>query len=239
MWLKLPAAYSLLDAEDYDVTYVFDAQTTQFFELASAYPIFLANGWLSRGIVVGICSPQDEAHNRRNDFLPNDSLTCSAYKLQKGYSGNLMRFVKDELIPYIRSHYRITERNLAIGHSLGASFLLQCLLDDDIFDDCFIFSPNLAFGNQMLANRFVRHSFDKTSGHFLFFSGASEEHAQGWKGWQPPREEVYGYIASKHLPDNIVCNYKSYPESGHFASFPLALQDAYKAILHIVRRMTR
>lgn len=228
IWVKLPTAYDMMDAQDYDVTYVFDAQTTQFFEMSCAYPVFLNSGWFSEGIVVGICSPQDDEYNRREDFLPNDSLTCSAYGLRKGYSDNLMRFVKEELMPYIRSHYRTTERSLAIGHSLGASFLLQCLLDYNIFDDYFIFSPNMAFGNNLLADKFMNHSFDKTSRHYLFFSDAAEEKWQGWEKWQAPRREVYRYIDSGVLPGNIVCRHKSYPESSHFESFPLALQDAYK-----------
>lgn len=170
IWVRLPSDYSFTDAQDYDVTYIFDAQVTPFFELASAYPVFLNEGWFSKGtIVVGICSPQDLEYNRREDFLPDDGLTCNAYKIRKGYSDKLMCFVKDELMPYIRSHYRTTERNLAIGHSLGASFLLQCLLDYDIFNDYFLFSPNLAFGKNMLANKFVKHSFDRTARHYLFF----------------------------------------------------------------------
>ena len=225
--VKLPPAYSLMDAEDYDVTYVFDAQTTQFFDMASAYPIFLNTGWHSQGIVVGICSPQDNDYNRREDFLPNDSLTRNVFKLREGYSDKFMRFVKEELIPYVRSHYHTTERNLAIGHSLGASFLLQCLLDGAVFNDYFFFSPNLAFSKSMLANKFIRHTFDKTSRHYLFFSDAAEEKVRGWEGWQQPRERVYQYIDSKALPQNIVCSHKSYPNSEHFASFPLALQDAY------------
>ena len=229
IWVRLPSDYSFTDAQDYDVTYIFDAQVTPFFELASAYPVFLNEGWFSKGtIVVGICSPQDSEYNRREDFLPDDGLTCNAYKIRKGYSDKLMCFVKDELMPYIRSHYRTTEKNLAIGHSLGASFLLQCLLNYDIFNDYFLFSPNLAFGKNMLANKFVKHSFDRTARHYLFFSDAAEEKIKGWEGWQTPRDEVYRYIDSKALPNNIVCRHKSYPESEHFASFPLALQDAYK-----------
>lgn len=228
IWVKLPAAYNAMDAQDYDVTYVFDAQTTPFFEMACAYPTFLSNGWSSEGIVVGICSPQDTEYNRREDFLPDDSLTHSAFRHRKGYSDSLMLFVKEELVPYIRSHYRTTERSLAIGHSLGASFLLQCFLKNNIFDDYFLFSPNLAFSKNRLADGFINHSFDKTSRHYFFFSDAAEEKTRGWERWQAPREEVYRFIDSKTLPNDIVCRYRSYPESEHFTSFPLALQDAYK-----------
>lgn len=228
IWVKLPTGYDMMDAQDYDVTYVFDAQTTQFFEMACAYPVFLNSGWFREGIVVGICSPQEMEYNRRNDFLPDDSLTRSSFGLGKGCSDNLMHFVKDELMPYIREHYRTTEHSLAVGHSLGASFLLQCLLDYDIFDDYFMFSPNMSFGNNMLADKFVNHSFGKMSRHYIFFTDAAEERMQGWEKWQAPREEVYRYVDSGVLPVNIVCRHKSYPESGHLASFPLALQDAYK-----------
>lgn len=86
----------------------------------------------------------------------------------------------------------------------------------------------MSFGNNMLADKFVNYPFVEVSRHYIFFADAAEERMQGWEKWQAPREEVYRYVDSGVLPVNIVCRHKSYPESGHFASFPLALQDAYK-----------
>lgn len=105
--------------------------------MTCAWPLFQNKyKWF---IVVGICSPQTETYSRQDDFLPNDSATIKSYDGHGGHSEKLMDFVKYELIPYIRSHYRTTERSLGVGHSLGASFMMQCLMNGNPFTDYFSF----------------------------------------------------------------------------------------------------
>lgn len=65
-------------------------------------------------------------------------------------------------MPYIRNHYRVTERSLGIGHSLGASFMMQSLINCAPFTDYFFLSPNMTFGKdrKLLAAQFCNYKFD-------------------------------------------------------------------------------
>lgn len=135
------------------------------------------------------------------------------------------------MIPYIRSHYRTTERSLGVGHSLGASFMMQCLMNGNPFTDYFFLSPNLTFGNDrlMLASQFCNYKFDVNKRCYLFFSDAGEERlSHRWRAWKPAREMVYHYLDTQQLPSNIVWKRKSYLNYNHLTSFPMALHDAYQ-----------
>lgn len=229
MFVYLPPFYPYFDANDFDVVYTTDAQTMEQFFMTCAWPLFQNKyKWF---IVVGICSPQTETYSRQDDFLPSDSATIKNYDGHGGHSEKLMDFVKYELIPYIRSHYRTTDRSLGVGHSLGASFMMQCLMNGNPFTDYFFLSPNLTFGNDrlMLASQFCNYKFDVNKRCYLFFSDAGEERlSHGWRAWKPAREMVYHYLDTQQLPSNIVWKRKSYLNYNHLTSFPMALHDAYQ-----------
>ena len=229
VFVYLPPFYPYFDANDFDVVYTTDAQTMEQFFMTCAWPLFQNKyKWF---IVVGICSPQTETYSRQDDFLPNDSATIKSYDGHGGHSEKLMDFVKYELIPYIRSHYRTTERSLGVGLSLGASFMMQCLMNGNPFTDYFFLSPNLTFGNDrlMLASQFCNYKFDVNKRCYLFFSDAGEERlSHGWRAWKPAREMVYHYLDTQQLPSNIVWKRKSYLNYNHLTSFPMALHDAYQ-----------
>lgn len=144
---------------------------------------------------------------------------------------DLAKFIKEELQPYIRSHYRTTEHSLGIGHSLGASFMAYALINNDPFDDYFLLSPNFAYGkdHMLLAQQFVNYQFGMDKNRFLYFSDAGEENEPyEWTAWKPARELVYAYLTSGKIPNNVVYEQKSYTDYDHYSSFPIALLDAYK-----------
>lgn len=229
VFVRLPPSYPYYDAQDFDVIYTTDAQTMEEFFMACAWPLFQKEPkWY---IVVGICSPQTEAYSRQDDFLPNDSATIKSYQGHGGQAENLMKFVKEELMPYIRNHYRVTERSLGIGHSLGASFMMQSLINCAPFTDYFFLSPNMTFGKdrKLLAAQFCNYKFDTNKNRYIFFSDAGEERIGGnWKYWKPARDIVYQYLDAKQLPSNITWKRKSYMDWSHLSSLPFALHDAYQ-----------
>lgn len=237
VFVRLPAVYDVLDTTIFDVVYTFDAQIMEQFYMECSWPVFINPNGKSR-IFVGVCSPQEDSYTRQDDFLPADSATIKSYDGHGGHSADLANFVKNELQPYIRSHYRTTGHSLGIGHSLGASFLLQCLMTNDPFTDYFFLSPNLTFGKDklMLATQFVNYTFDKNKKRYLFFSDAGEERQRhGWKSWKPARDMVYHYLDEQHLPSNVTWKRKSYLDYEHWSSFPYALHDAYEGYFEYLK----
>ena len=62
-----------------------------------------------------------------------------------GHSGDMKKFLKNELMPYIDRTYRTSGRTIGIGHSLSASFVLDCMITDELFDDYIALSPNYSY----------------------------------------------------------------------------------------------
>ena len=142
-----PVDYDWRTNEYFNVIYVFDSQNREFFDYTSSIISFLTDGNKSF-IVVGITSPFDEKldYSRNNDLLPILETEESKKKYGK-YSGNadnFVNFVETELISYVNSKYRISNQNIAVGHSLSASFILYSLLQKpNLFQNYIAISPIL------------------------------------------------------------------------------------------------
>ena len=218
--IGLPPEYDAMTAQDYDVMYVFDAQDRSYFDLVRGMPVFVNMPYECKFIVVGIYSPVNENYSRQDDFLkikyPNG---------HGGFHSALSKFIHDELMPYISENYRVSDRSIAVGHSLGGSFALDALLDYELFTDYITVSPNMHLVNGELSNELVGFDYNtlKTK-HFVFASDANEELIPNWSGWKPSREKVYEFFEAQN-PENVMFNHKSYPDYNHMTTFPIALYD--------------
>ena len=158
-----PEGYDEYDATDFDVMYVFDSQERSKFDfvhcaLDLACPTSQDDS--KRFIIVGICSTNlpDIDYYRNTDYLPmpihESTKGKGLFKYEQGYgrSGDLKKFLKNELMPYIDKNYRTSGRTIGIGHSLSASFVLDCMVTDDLFDDYIAMSPNCYFDEFRVAS---------------------------------------------------------------------------------------
>jgi hypothetical protein len=166
--IGLPPNYNRMTAQDYDVMYVFDAQDRPYFDLVRSLPVFIDTKYETRFIVVGVLSPQDKEYTRQDDFLK--------IKYPSGHGGyhkNFSLFIQNELMPYIAKNYRITDRKIAVGHSLGGSFSLEALLDYELFTDYITVSPNMFLTDWSVSEHLVNFDYNKLkNNHFIFASDA-------------------------------------------------------------------
>jgi predicted alpha/beta superfamily hydrolase len=101
-------------------------------------------GRMPRIIVVGI-----ESMERTHDFTQADSSIPGS-----GGADMFLRFMGDELLPYVESHYATAPLRILVGHSLAGSLVLNALLTrPQIANAYFIISPNLWLGNDTLVNQ--------------------------------------------------------------------------------------
>jgi len=221
--IGLPPNYNQMTSQDYDVMYVFDAQDRPYFDLVRSLPVFIDTKYESRFIVVGVLSPQDKEYTRQDDFLK--------IKYPSGHGGfhkNFSLFVRDELMPYIENNFRVTNRKIAVGHSLGGSFALEALLDYELFDDYITVSPNMQLTDGSLSAHLVNFDYNKLkNNHFVFASDANEEFVKGWEKWKPARENVYNFFETQK-PKQITFYHKTYSQSDHMTTLPPALIDGLK-----------
>jgi uncharacterized protein len=221
-----PEDYNWRTQEYFNVIYVFDSQSREFFDYTTSIVSFLTNGSKSF-IVVGITSPYNEKldYSRRNDFLPN--LESEAYKKQAGrYYGNadnFLRFVESEVITYVNAKYRTLNQNMAVGHSLGASFILYSFLKKpNLFREYMAISPNLAYDDSQLSNALIHFDYKAvTKPVYIYLSNAHEGSFEA--DFKPAREKVYSFFKNTLNEKNVTVEIAEFPNTSHWGTFPLAL----------------
>jgi predicted alpha/beta superfamily hydrolase len=229
-----PDGYNESPYMHYNIIYVFDAQNREFFDYTHSMISFLNNA-SKNFIVVGITSPYNKKldYSRRNDFLPFSKNDPKKEVHQyEGNVDNFLNYIKNEVIPYIDSHYRTLNHNTAVGHSLGASFVFYSLLNEpDLFDNYIAISPNFAFDKERFVVDLYHFDFSKLkSNKFLYLSNANE--AENWKEWKPAREKVYSYLKDSLKTEKLNVFVKDFSSETHWSTFPPSLNFAFKYFLN-------
>lgn len=227
-----PVDYDWRTNEYFSVIYVFDSQSREFFDYTSSIVSFLNNGNKSF-IVVGISSPYNEKldYSRRNDFLPN--IESEDYKKQTGkYYGNannFLSYVDSEVIPFVNSKYRTLNENIAVGHSLGASFILYSLLKKpNLFQNNIAISPNLAYDENKLSKEITNFDYSKLKKPTFIYLSNANEGIDYWKEWNQARENVYSFFKNSLTDKNITVKIAEFPKNNHWNTFPPSLNNAFE-----------
>ena len=236
-----PGGYQQFDQTYYDVIYVFDAQCREMFDLVHCLLNMACKpdpdgGRSTSFIIVGICSPNlwDINYFRNHDYLPmplhgNNGLFKEGYYY--GKSPDLKKFVKNELMPYVKTHYRTSGRSLGIGHSLSASFVLDAMITDDLFDDYIAISPNCYYDEYRLATDIENHQFkNRKAPRFIYasMSGEIDDGPDYWGDeWKAGWERVSKFLKDKsHFSENTVTSVQTFPGYGHYNGFMPSLTAA-------------
>ena len=158
------------NANSYPVLYVLDGDIA--FGMAASIARYLQIGEnIPELIVVGIgygSLNKSAAKKRRRDYRPTET----------GGAENFLKFLNEELIPYIEANYRTNSGDRTInGYSLGGLFALYTLFTrPESFDNYIIGSPNLSWDDYSIFD-YEENSLDKIGDMpiNIFISIGSEE----------------------------------------------------------------
>ena len=234
-----PEDYDTNVNSDYDVIYVFDSQWRSRFGLVhnlmhyGCQELVTPNEDAHQYIVVGIPSPYvpEHGYERNRDFYSAPVNIALPEGMPEGYgcATQFKKFLKEELMPYIDANYRTTGHTLAVGHSLSASFILDALETEDMFDDYIALSPNLCWDNDLWADRLIYFNFNDGKPRYFFFNMANECEDTGWgPDWRSAYDKVKNHFESTALPDNIVMKFNESPQYDHYQSYQSVIIDALK-----------
>lgn len=222
-----PVDYDWRTYEHFNVIYVFDSHNREFFDYTSSIISFLTDA-SKEFIVVGISSPYNEAldYARNNDLLPE--LTTQASKDRYGkYAGNadhFLTYVATEVMPYINDHYRSTGLNMAVGHSLSASFILYSLVKHpNLFDNYLAISPNLAYDDELLTKALIGFDYTQIKDFTYLYLSHANEGIDYWKEWKPAREKLYSFFENGLDVASMQVETGAFPAYNHWSTFPPAL----------------
>ena len=218
------------------VVFMVDANA-QFPILLNSYAKIYANGAkqnakavpkLSKTVlIVGIGYDSPLAYDikrRTRDLTPAASGEEYA---NGGGAAEFYDFVKDELFPLVEKKYSTAKSNkIYFGHSFGGLFGIYALLrDDGIFDEFFIASPSLWWGESQL----IRDALDEgklrsnLKAKFIMLVAGSREIRKG-------KTDKAGILKAADLAEilkarGLSCEFRLYEGASHGEVIPLALQD--------------
>ena len=218
------------------VVFMVDANA-QFPILLNSYAKIYANGAkqnakavpkLSKTVlIVGIGYDSPLAYDtkrRTRDLTPAASGEEYA---NGGGAAEFYDFVKDELFPLVEKKYSTAKSDkIYFGHSFGGLFGIYALLrDDGIFDEFFIASPSLWWGESQL----IRDALDEgklrsnLKAKFIMLVAGSREMRKG-------KTDKAGILKVADLAKilktkGLSCEFRLYEGALHGAVIPLALQD--------------
>ena len=218
------------------VVFMVDANA-QFPILLNSYAKIYANGAkqnakavpkLSKTVlIVGIGYDSPLAYDtkrRTRDLTPAASGEEYA---NGGGAGEFYDFVKDELFPLVEKKYSTAKSDkIYFGHSFGGLFGIYALLrDDGIFDEFFIASPSLWWGESQL----IRDALDEgklrsnLKAKFIILVAGSREIRKG-------KTDKAGILKAADLAEilktkGLSCEFKLYEGASHGEVIPLALRD--------------
>lgn len=225
-----PVDYDLRTNEYFNVIYVFDSQNREFFDYTNSIISFLTDGNKSF-IVVGITSPYNDKldYSRNNDLLPvlETENSKNRYGKYSGNADNFLSYIESEVIPYVNSKYRTLNQNNAVGHSLGASFILYSLLEKpNLFQNYIAISPNLAYDEDKLSKELTNFDYTKIKNPTFIYLSNANEGIEYWKEWKPAREKVYSFFKDSLKDKNIIVEIDEFPNNNHWNTFPPSLNNA-------------
>jgi predicted alpha/beta superfamily hydrolase len=223
LWIHLPDDYKTT-SNTYPVLYVLDGDS--HFSHASVMADFLAGydrNRIPKMIVVGIVNV-----DRGRDFTPvhpqlNSSETDSATVLKTSGAGCFLRYIEEELIPYVDSHYRVQPYRVLTGHSLAGLFALYVKeTKPNLFPATILISPAInGVNDHMLADTKLMFTTGHPHNGKLFISIGNEN-----------TEKVDALAAQmKHsAPGWFDWDFKKYPDENHFSVPYKSLFDGLKFI---------
>ena len=218
------------------VVFMVDANA-QFPILLNSYAKIYANGAKQNAkavsklnktvLIVGIGYDSPLAYDtkrRTRDLTPAASGEEYA---NGGGAAEFYDFVKDELFPLVDKKYSTAKSDkIYFGHSFGGLFGIYALLrDDGIFDEFFIASPSLWWGESQL----IRDALDEgkfrsnLKAKFIMLVAGSSEMRKG-------KTDKAGILKAADLAEilktkGLSCEFKLYEGASHGEVIPLALQD--------------
>jgi len=144
-----------------------------------------------------------------------------------GGAAEFYDFVKDKLLPLVDRKYATTQSDkIYFGHSFGGLFGIYALLrDDGIFDEFFIASPSLWWGESQL----IRDALNKgklrsnLKAKFIMLVAGSREMRKG-------KTDKARILKAADLAEilearGLSCEFKLYEGASHGEVIPLALRD--------------
>jgi len=170
----------------------------------------------------------------RTHNLTPTHVTSGPYSENSGGAADFLRFLREELIPQIDSHYRTTAERTLVGHSLAGLFALTVFLDQpETFDRYIAIEPSLWWDRQLLVHRLseqVAWTFERPVTVFIAQanSPASEYQDPQLKKEHETAIRKFSKLLAKRENRTLRAGYEFFPDETHVSA---PLMGIYRGLL--------
>jgi predicted alpha/beta superfamily hydrolase len=156
LFINVPGTYKSDPNKIYSVIYLLDGQY-DFPMFKGIYGNQKTDGFIPESVTVGITwggnNPNVSALRAR------DFLTSKSGQPEANGGAKFLAFIKSELIPFIKSKYRVNDDRTLIGSSFGGFFTLYTLFNEPaLFNRYIVSSPTLTFDDSILRSMETKYA---------------------------------------------------------------------------------
>lgn len=171
--IYLPEGYKENDSIPYPVMYLLDGSVNEdFLHVTGLVQFFNLQLGMPKTIVVGIANV-----DRKHDFtFPTKIPDLIKDYPTTGGSEKFIRFIAEELQPYIRSNYKVSDKKYILGQSLGGLLATEILFKrPELFTNYIITSPSIWWDDQSLLQNTDEY-FSKNNKKKSVYIAVGKEH---------------------------------------------------------------
>jgi predicted alpha/beta superfamily hydrolase len=215
----LPESYYANPKATYPVIYLIDGDYN-FHGVSGMLDLLAGKGGVIPDVIlVGIA---DKGTTLYRQYM-TPSVYDSKAKLSEGKSADFIRYITEEVQPYIVKNYRSADHSTLMGHSMGGLFVLDMLLEKpSAFNNYVAVSPSVWLAEQGIVAK-AKEKIGKVQHKpvSLFLSLGDET-----------RMGQYDLINVLDLaqPSNIDWQFTHYPDESHNSVGIISLRDSLKVL---------
>lgn len=205
-YVRLPKNYSQSNQE-YPVLYSTDGDRKMLRIASVVHDLSTSAKRIPPMIVVGVAN--DGTRRENLSLLPS--------------STQFLKFITDELKPYIKNKYRTNGENLLVGSSAGGQFTVRALLEaPDEFDTYIAISPSLYYNDYHLVKKAKKLALsNKQLEKSLYISLGNEGMVMG--------VDEFAFNLAKHPISKLKWSFNKAEAESHGS---IAMKQTYNALQH-------
>jgi len=183
-------------------------------------------------IVVGIGYRTDSLAKllRLRDMTPDYDPALP--RSHAGRSAPFLRFIKEELMPYIRKNYRTSNDAAYAGSAIGGLFGLYVLFHEpETFHRYLIVSPSIWYDSTVIfkyEHQYAQNHHDLPARVYLT-AGGQEETEAGFTRMETNLKKLAATLTSRHYP-HLRINIHMLEKETHFSVLPTALDKGLREL---------
>lgn len=214
-----PVSYGLHESSKYPVLYIMDADYNFHYVTGLVELLSSISPHIPEMIIVGL-SAKGTITYRRESKPP--------YDLQdSGEANKTIQYIKDDVMPYVKSHYLTADYHLLAGHSIGGLFTTYAMLNEpQLFNAYIAISPSLWWQDQAVRSHTLKRFEKREQIPARYYITLGNEQGMG----------VHGFVEMLQSkgPRSLDLHFKHFPEESHgsvgLPSYRWALEDIFQDV---------